>query len=211
MNLEKPARRTAAIVAALSLFLQPLAPMITAQSQTTAPAQTAPKPATQPAPSSSPPAASAANAAPIDGGWPRAYQLPSGSDFLLYQPQISTWEKQKHLVAFSAVSYRDKAANSKPALGTIKLEADTQVALDDRLVNFQNMKIVETNFPDLPKEQVREIVAEVDKAIPDEDKVIALDRVLVESRTRARSSSKTWKALRPIRRQSSSAKHLPWW
>ena len=82
-------------------------------------------------------------------------------------------------MAFSAVSYRDKAANSKPALGTIKLEADTQVALADRLVNFQNMKIVETNFPDLPKEQVREIVAEVDKAIPDDDKVIALDRVLV--------------------------------
>jgi hypothetical protein len=179
MNPEKPARQTAAIVAALSLFLQPLAPMMTAQSQNTAPAQTAPKPATQPAPSASPPAASAANAAPIDGGWPRTYQLPSGGAILLYQPQISTWEKQKHLVAFSAVSYRDKAANSKPALGTIKLEADTQVALDDRLVNFQNMKIVETNFPDLPKEQVREIVAEIDKVIPNDDKVIALDRVLV--------------------------------
>ena len=40
------------------------------------------------------------------------------------------------------------------------------------------MKIAEANFPTLPKEQVREIVAEIDKAIPDDERVIALDRVL---------------------------------
>ena len=41
--------------------------------------------------------------------------------------------------------------------GTIKIEADTQVALTERLVSFQNMKIVEAHFPTLQKEQVREI------------------------------------------------------
>ena len=47
-----------------------------------------------------------------------------------------------------------------------------------RLVNFANLRITESNFPTLPKEQLREIVAEITKAIPDEDRVIALDRVL---------------------------------
>ena len=36
----------------------------------------------------------------------------------------------------------------------------------------------ESNFPTVPKEQLREIVAEVTKSIPDEDRIIALDRVL---------------------------------
>ena len=85
--------------------------------------------------------------------------------------------KQKHLVAFSAVSHRVKAGD-KPAIGTIKLEADTKVALTDRLVSFQNMKIVEANFQTLQKEQLQEVVAAVEKALPTEERVIALDRVL---------------------------------
>ena len=105
------------------------------------------------------------------------YDLPSGGSILVYQPQIASWDKQTHIVAFSAVSYRGKAGE-KPALGTIKLEADTKVALTERLVNFQKMKIVEANFQTLPKEQVREIAAAIDKAIPDDERVIALDRVL---------------------------------
>ena len=40
------------------------------------------------------------------------------------------------------------------------------------------MKIVEANFQTLQKEQVREITATIDKAIPDDERVIALDRVL---------------------------------
>ena len=40
------------------------------------------------------------------------------------------------------------------------------------------MKIVEANFQTLQKEQIREITAEIDKAIPDDERVIALDRVL---------------------------------
>ncbi len=96
---------------------------------------------------------------------------------LLYQPQIASWEKQAHIVGFSAVSYRSKTAD-KPAMGTIKLESDTKVALDERLVSFDPMKITEANFPTLQKEQIREVIAQIDKAIPDDDRVIALDRVL---------------------------------
>jgi hypothetical protein len=178
MTHAKPGRPAMALLAAFSLLVQSPAPLIAGQ----APA----KPASQPAPASAKPATPAAAqpstagaAAPgdVDGGWPRVYNVPSGGSLLMYQPQISNWDKQAHMVMFSAVSYRTKTAE-KPIIGTVKLEADTKTAIDDRLVRLQNLKIAEANFQTLPKEQVREIVAEIDKAMPDDDRVIALDRVL---------------------------------
>jgi hypothetical protein len=183
MNQPRHPRRAAALVAALSLLVQPSAPAIAAA---TSQAQPAAKPAsppsqttkaTTPTASKATPASAAAAPAPVDGGWPRIYDLPSGGSILLYQPQIASWEKQAHIVGFSAVSYRAKT-DDKPAMGTIKLESDTKVALDERLVSFNPMKITEANFPTLQKEQIREVVAQIDKAIPDDDRVIALDRVL---------------------------------
>jgi hypothetical protein len=142
------------------------------------PAQPAPKAPTQPAPKAPATAAATAPAAPpVDGGWPRVYDLPSGASMLMYQPQVASWDKQKHLVALSAVSYRAKAAD-KPAIGTIKLEADTSVALADRLVNLQKLRISEANFQTISKTQVSEISAQVEKTLASVDPVIALDRVL---------------------------------
>lgn len=112
-----------------------------------------------------------------DRGWPRGYSLSSEAQLVLYQPQIASWNDQKQLVAFSAVSHITKG-EQKPALGTIKFETETEVSLEQRLVKFSKIKIVETNFPTLSKEQTQEIVTEVEKNIPDEDRVIALDRVL---------------------------------
>jgi hypothetical protein len=185
MIVKKRAARAAAAVVAFSVLAQPSLPLVAARQ-----APPASKPAGQPAPTAtSPPTTTptasksaqtpkaSAPAAPIDGGWPRVYNLPSGGNILVYQPQIASWEKQAHLVAFSAVSHRTKGVD-KPALGTIKLEAETKVALTERLVNFQGLKITEATFKTLQKEQVREVVAEIDRAIPDEDRVIALDRVL---------------------------------
>jgi hypothetical protein len=183
MKQPKPSRRAAAIVAALSVLVPPTVPSMAAAplqgqaaAQAAPPAQVPPK-ATTPAGSKPAPPAAAATPQPVDGGWPRMYALPSGGSILVYQPQVASWEKQAHLMAFSAVSHRTKTGD-KPALGTIKFEADTKVALDERLVSFQKMKIVEANFQTLPKDQVREVAAEIDKAIPDDDRVIALDRVL---------------------------------
>ena len=185
---DKKYARIAAVTAAVSLVLQPFASTIAAatrQSQGTA------KPATQSTakpttPSTAKPAATqpataakpgAAAAAPIDGGWPRVYDVVSGGSMLMYQPQISSWESQKRMVAYSAISYRAKGAE-KPALGTVKLEADTNVSVADRLVQLKNIKIAEASFQTLQKDQVREITDAIDKAIPDDDRVIALDRVL---------------------------------
>jgi len=118
-------------------------------------------------------------AEPYDRGWPRGYSLPSEAQVVLFQPQVASWENQKHMVALAAVSYVAKD-EKKAILGTIKVEADTLVSLEKRLVKFSTLKITESNFQTLSKEQTREIVSEIEKTIPDEDRVIALDRVLVQ-------------------------------
>jgi len=97
----------------------------------------------------------------------------------MYQPQVASWEGQKHLVALSAVSFIAKD-QQKPALGTVKIEADTSVSLERSLVKFTSLRFSETNFPTLSKDQTREIVAELEKNIPDEDRIIDLNRVLVQ-------------------------------
>jgi hypothetical protein len=176
MTYPKRSHSMAAALAALSLLVEPIAPLaarVLGQGkpapQTTAPvaAKAAAAPAAKAAPA--PP--------PVDGGWPRFHNLSSGGSILIYQPQVASWDKQSHLVAYSAVSYRSTSAE-KPALGTIKLEADTSVSVADRLVRFKPIKIAEANFQTVPKEQVRGIVDAIEKALPDEDRIIALDRVL---------------------------------
>jgi len=138
--------------------------------------------ADNPAPASSGAAATSPTSAPavmqpVDGGWPRAYSTPSGGRILVYQPQVASWAGKQHMTAYAAVGYESKGA-TKPALGSIKIEASTRVAVSERLVSFTPLKISEVNFPTLKKDDVRDIVAEIEAAIPDEDRVIALDRVL---------------------------------
>jgi hypothetical protein len=114
---------------------------------------------------------------PSDRGWPRGYETPSGAQIVLYQPQVYSWENQKHMTAFAAASYLPNG-RQKSELGTLKVEADTEVSVAERLVKFSVLKITETNFPNLPKEQTQELITEIDKTIPPEDRFIALDRVL---------------------------------
>lgn len=114
---------------------------------------------------------------PGDRGWPRDYATPSGASVVLYQPQVANWDNQKHMVAYAAASYLPKGMR-KQALGTLKIEGDTEVSVEKRLVKFSVLKITETNFPTLTKEQTQELITEVDKTIPAEDRFIALDRVL---------------------------------
>ena len=171
MHHKKRSAAITAIVAAASIVVPPSVPLM-AVGQTKPASQTA-----KPAPAQTAKPAATPTSAPLDGGWPRVYSLANGGSILVYQPQVSSWQNQTNLVAFSAVSYRDTAAG-KPVLGTIKIEAETKVALSDRLVNFHQMKIAEANFQALSKESVRQITDAIDKVIPKDDQVIALDRVL---------------------------------
>jgi hypothetical protein len=113
-----------------------------------------------------------------DKPWPRSYNGSSGARIVIYQPQAASWEEQKHLIAYAAVSYLPVGQEVKAALGTLKIEADTSVSLEERLVKFSVLRITEANFQSLSREQLREIISEVEKSIPDRERVIALDPLL---------------------------------
>src|SRR6186997_381993 len=51
------------------------------------------------------PAKATAAPPPLDGGWPRTYATPSGGQLVLYQPQVASWDRQLHMVAYAAVSF----------------------------------------------------------------------------------------------------------
>jgi hypothetical protein len=129
-----------------------------------------------PASAAKAPQASSARPAPVDGGWPRSYTTSSGATVIVYEPQVASWDDQKRIAMYAAVAYTVKDA--RPTLGTIRIEADTKVALDERLVNFSDLEITMANFPTVSREQAGAIVAEIKSSIPLEDRVIALDRVL---------------------------------
>ena len=161
-------RSAVAVLTAFALLLSPLAPL--------AGAQTASPP--------TPPASTASTAVPAtnpDGGWPRDLAVPDGGEIRIFQPQIASWDGQRHMVLYAAVAYNAKAA-TKPAMGTVKMEANTSVAVGDRLVNFTDFKMTETNFPGVANDQLRGVVnqisGQISKAVPEGDMVIGLDRVL---------------------------------
>lgn len=174
------ARQAVAWVTVASLLL-PMAPVVEGRQTATAkPAQTTAKPA-QP-PIAKPPAAPAprpvaTSDADVDGGWPRAYTTASGAHLLLYQPQIATWEGRRDMLAYAAVSYEANGAK-QPTLGTVTIEADTNVALDSRLVKFTRLRVTQSNFPSLSRDQTRDLVDTLVMGIPEEERLIALDRVL---------------------------------
>ncbi len=171
MRTRHSSSRTAlALAVAASLALFPFLDVVRAQAPAAPPG--AVKPAAKPAA-----AAPAATQKPVDGGWPRAYTAPSGATVVLYQPQIASWQDQKHIVAYSAVAY-EKKGEEKPALGSVKIESDTSVALDDRLVHFKELKLSEVNVEKLDRDGIKEVTGEIEKAIPDGERVIGLDRVL---------------------------------
>jgi hypothetical protein len=116
-------------------------------------------------------------AAAIDGGWPRAYVSGAKAEMVLYQPQIASWDSRQRMVAYAAVSYATPGSQ-KPALGTVKIEAATDVSVEDRLVRFSPLRIAETNFSSLNRDQVQDLLATIEKGIPEEERVIALDRIL---------------------------------
>ena len=156
-------RRAAALLAVLLVMppaQSPVTILSAMQAQTATGAAPAPVPATEPS-------------------WPRTYQTSAGGRVVVHQPQVSSWDDQKRLIALAAVSYSaNPAVDAKPGLGTITLEADTRVSLDDRLVKFDNLRITDAHFGTLSKEQARGIVDEITRAIPENERVIALDRVL---------------------------------
>ena len=160
-------RAAAALLVASGLVLAQIAPV--ASPQTAPPAK----------PSTAPPAAKPSTAPPPqeDGGWPRDLVTPSGGTIRIFQPQVASWDGQRRMVMYAAVAFNANGA-AKPAMGTVKVEADSVVAVNERLVNFSAIKLTESNFPGLPSDQLREVVTQIETIVPQGGLVIGLDRVL---------------------------------
>jgi hypothetical protein len=95
----------------------------------------------------------------------------------MYQPQIESWTDQKNINAWAAVEYlADGRTNSE--LGVVELKAQTSVALEERLVKFENIQLVQVNFPSLEPARAREITTTISNKFPKNGVVIALDRIL---------------------------------
>src|SRR5262245_44489447 len=109
-------------------------------------------------------------AGPADGGWPRTYQSAFGARIVLYEPQVASWVDQKRMTLYSAVSYLASGA-SKPTIGTVRIEADTKVALSERLVNFSDFTIAESQFPSLDNDTRTKVVDEIKASVPTNDRV----------------------------------------
>jgi hypothetical protein len=163
-----------ALVTAVSFAATPLAQAVAAaQAKPATPSATPAKPA-----AAAKPATAAAAPAPNDGGWPKGFTTPAGAHLVLYQPQVLSWDNKEHMVALSAVAY-EVAGAEKPVMGTVKFEADTSVAMDKRLVNFEGLKVTEMNFSTAKKEQTQDIAAELQTNLAQKpQRVISLDRVL---------------------------------
>ena len=150
-----------ATVLIVALFATPLAPLLAQAPAPTGDHGQAPPTTAKPA--TAKPAAAAAAAA-ADWRMAAVGLTASGAALVIYQPQVSSWsEPETRIEAFAAVSYTAKGA--KPALGTLKLESSTSVAADQRLVSFSEFKIAESNFPTVPREQVKTIVSEITAAV----------------------------------------------
>src|SRR5262245_44586086 len=162
--------RRSPLVAGILAVAIALPPGMTLHAQAKPPAAPQAKPPIAPPPAEpAPPVGTNA-----DTGWPRAVTLKSGN-VIWYQPQVESWADQKQILAWSAVSYQPTGAK-EPALGTIKIEGPTRVALDDRVVTM-DLKITQYNFKSLSPDQVKTLVADV-QALPQNERVIDLDRLL---------------------------------
>ena len=149
----------------IAILASPNEDPLHAQAPATTPAATK---TSAPAPVTPPPGTNA------DTGWPRTLQMQNGT-LVWFQPQVESWTDRKKIVAWSAVAYTPLTA-TQAALGTIKIEGDTQVSVDEDVVSL-DMKVTQYNFPTLSSVQVRAMVSEVE-TLPVRQRVLDLDRLL---------------------------------
>jgi hypothetical protein len=109
--------------------------------------------------------------------YPRTYEFKTGGVVTIYAPQIESWEDQARMVAYFAVAFQPKAAK-EPVFGSVKLEADTAVSIDRRVVRFSDYTISEVSFPSLSKEELRNLTEGLQLELPESGRTLSLDTVL---------------------------------
>ena len=148
------------------------------------PAQTAPGLAPLPAPvlpggpppAAPAPVAGAATTAPPPlpaDPWPRPLTLKN-ANVLVYQPQVTSWDG--NVIKFRCAVALKPGGAKEESFGVIWATARTQVDRVERMVVFEDVKIVKSNFPTAPFKGAG-YVAELQQQFASEIRSIALDRV----------------------------------
>jgi len=109
--------------------------------------------------------------------WPREYSNEAGAKLLVYQPQVTNWERFERLEARAAIAV-SAAGEESPHLGTFEFETDSDIDLENRLVRISKPEIVGHQFPSLDEDQSKKLLAKLNELLPKEDLIISLDRVL---------------------------------
>lgn len=118
----------------------------------------------------------AQESAPVEG-WPRVYKS-EGNKFIVYQPQIQSWEDHKIMKAVSAVQV-DLKSLKDDVFGAIYVQADTETNSEVRMVVFKNIKITDIRFPNVKADTVKLCDELIRKTISPKTSIpIALDRVI---------------------------------
>ena len=114
----------------------------------------------------------------IDGGWPRDLDVAERRD----DPRVPAADRElgrteSHGGVRRRVVHRE-GRRQAGARAPSSSRRTRRVAVDERLVNFSQVKITETHFPGLPNDQLREVTATITEGVPQGALMIALDRVL---------------------------------
>ena len=108
--------------------------------------------------------------------WPREIKAKEGK-VVIYQPQLESFQGDK-VVVFAAVSVQ-KTAMKAPVFGVVWFDSRVATDRDKRMVEFQEIKVTKTQFPNTQPEQERRLAAFLDREIAAWPKpTMALDRLL---------------------------------
>ena len=80
----------------------------------------------------------------------------SGARLVLYQPQIASWLDQKRWRCSRGLVYPSRPKT--PTLGTSRVEADTKIAVPERLVSFSDLQITSATSRPCPSDQLTNLV-----------------------------------------------------
>ena len=108
--------------------------------------------------------------------WPREIKAKEGK-VVIYQPQLESFQGDK-VTVFAAVSVQ-KTDMKAPVFGVVWFESRVATDRDKRTVEFQEIKVTQTQFPNAKPEQERRLAAFLDREIAAWPKpTMALDRLL---------------------------------
>ena len=115
-------------------------------------------------------------AASAQDRWPREIKAKEGK-VVIYQPQLESFQGDK-VTVLAAVSVQ-KTDMKAPVFGVVWFESRIATDRDKRMVEFQEIKVTQTQFPNAQPEQERRLAAFLNREIAAWPKpTMALDRLL---------------------------------